>query len=229
VGEAQGRELVAILPVDAPSQGALASGQAHRDPAHLGQHPIDVGQAGRLHHAGDHQVAEHRIAERVEPETGVDAGERVEQHLRIGPDDPRPRHPVHRRRVRREQRGRGWLADQRGPADRRGESEIQNALTVIFEQSVRLLDQQPQLGLVAGRPDMTHDPPTDSAICTAVAPEAVGTRRTHATSRAYGHELVPRTRTTNNQNPQKHWVSYANRLSRDPTARHPSPGRPGWG
>ncbi len=63
VGEAQPGQLVAVLAVGAAAQRAFAGGQAHRAAAQLGQDPVDVGQAGRLDHPGDHQIPEHLIAQ----------------------------------------------------------------------------------------------------------------------------------------------------------------------
>lgn len=66
-------------------------------------------------------------------------------------------------------------------------TQAQHTLPVAREQVTGLLEQQPQLGPITRRADMPHDPttpPTDSAICTAVAPEPVCTFRPHATSPA---------------------------------------------
>ena len=160
VGEAQLGETVTVIPVEAAAQRALAGGQARRDPAHLRQHPVRVQQAGRLGHPGDHQVTEHLIAQRVEPEIRIHPGQRVIKQARGGLQRPRPRrHPPHARcRLAAEQRRLPRRRDHRDPPGLRGDPEIENALPVILEQPPGLLHQQPELGLVAGRAHMPHDP-----------------------------------------------------------------------
>jgi hypothetical protein len=160
VREAQFGQPVTVLTLRAASQRALAGGQADRPAAQLGQDPVSVRQAGRLDHPGDHQIPEHLIGERVETEARVHPGEGVEQHRRTRPQHPGTRHhlPRQRRRLLREQRCLPRRREHRRLASRRGQPEIENALTLIGQQPVRPLNQQPELGLITRRPDMTHDP-----------------------------------------------------------------------
>jgi len=71
VREAQVRDLVAVLPRRSPTQGVFHCRVAGRDPAQVPQDPAGVQQRGRLHDPGDHQVREHLVPERVEPQRGV--------------------------------------------------------------------------------------------------------------------------------------------------------------
>jgi hypothetical protein len=67
-------------------------------------------------------------------------------------------------------------------------------LAVIVKKAVGLLDEQPELGLVACRADMPHDPPPTVHRLRDLdrrAPEAVRTRRTQAIHQLYRPELVP--------------------------------------
>ena len=63
----------------------------------------------------------------------------------------------------------------------------------IGQQATGTLQQHPELGRSAGRADMLDDPlpppAAYSAICTAVAPEAVRTFRMNATPRPDGPPL----------------------------------------
>lgn len=79
MGEAGGRDLAPIITGVAAAQRVFAGRQAHRDPAQLGQHPVDVEQAGRLHGAGDHQVPEDLVGHDIEAQIEVHPGQRVEQ------------------------------------------------------------------------------------------------------------------------------------------------------
>ena len=160
VGEAQPGEPVTVVPIEAAAQRALTRGQARRDPAHLCQHPVHVQQAGRLDHPGDHQVTEHPITQRVEPEIGIHPGQRVIQQARGRLQRPRPRRrrPGTRCRPAAEQHRPPRGRDHRDPPGLRSDPEIENALPVVLEQAPRLLHEQPELGLVAGRAHVPHDP-----------------------------------------------------------------------
>jgi hypothetical protein len=160
VGEAQPGEPVTVVPVEAAAQCALARGQARRDPAHLCQHPVRIQQAGRLDHPGDHQVTEHLITQRAEPEIRIHPGQHVIQQARRRLQRPHPRHhrPGTRRRPAAEQHRPARGRDHRGLPGLRSDPEIENALPVVLEQAPRLLHEQPELRLVAGRAHMPHDP-----------------------------------------------------------------------
>ncbi len=160
VGEAQLGETVTVVPIEAAAQRALARGQARRDPAHLCQHPVHIQQAGRLDHPGDHQVTEHLITQRVEPEIRIHPGQHVIQQARRRLQRPRPRHhpPGTRCRLAAEQRRLSRGRDHRDPPGLRSDPEIENALPVVLEQALGLLHEQPELSLVAGRAHMPHDP-----------------------------------------------------------------------
>lgn len=72
VVEAGGRDGVAVAAGVSTAQRPFPGRMRCRYPTHLGQDPVDVEQAGRLHDARDHQVTEDVIAHRVEPEASVD-------------------------------------------------------------------------------------------------------------------------------------------------------------
>lgn len=64
------------------------------------------------------------------------------------------------------------------------DTKIESFLTRIGQQATCLLKQQPELGVSVRRTHVFHDPLTPasySAIWTAVAPDAVLTRRMNAT------------------------------------------------
>jgi hypothetical protein len=93
-----------------------------------------------------------------------------------------------------------------GQADRprrRFNTEIKLSLTRVLQQLAGPPEQNTQLSLGMGRAHMRHDPPppTYSAICTAVAPDAVRTRRIHAPP-SVGHQLVPRPHTKRDHHPR---------------------------
>jgi len=130
VAEAQPGETVPVVPIEAAAQRALARGQARRDPAHLCQHPVHIQQAGRLDHPGDHQVTEHLITQRVEPEIRIHPGQHVIQQARRRLQRPRPRHhsPGTRCRLAAEQHRLSRGRDHRDPPGLRSDPEIENAL-----------------------------------------------------------------------------------------------------
>jgi hypothetical protein len=78
----------------------------HRRRAQIGQHPLRIGLARGLHDPGDHQIPEHAVGDRVEPQPVVDAPEDVVEQPRTG---------THRapRRHQRADGGLGRLGDQR--------------------------------------------------------------------------------------------------------------------
>lgn len=76
MGETRRGDLVAVTTTAGPAQSTFAGRQRRRCTSQLGQNPIDVEQAGRLHHPGDHQVTEDLIADRViEPQAGIHPGQ----------------------------------------------------------------------------------------------------------------------------------------------------------
>jgi hypothetical protein len=81
VGEARGRDLVAILGGLDASHRAFHRGVTRRRLAQVGQDPASVEQGGRLGDPGDDQVAERLIAQGVEPELVIDTCQGVEHQL----------------------------------------------------------------------------------------------------------------------------------------------------
>ncbi len=160
VSEAQLSETATVVPVEAAAQRALARGQARRDPAHLRQHPVHIQQAGRLDHPGDHQVTEHLITQRAEPEIRIHPGQHVIQQARRRLQRPCPRHHPTGSRCRRtaEQRPLPGRRDHRGLPGLRGDPEADNALPVVLEQPLGFFHEQPEFALAAGRAHMPHDP-----------------------------------------------------------------------
>ena len=159
--EARLRDLIAVgTRVRAP-QGAFAGRETRRDSAHLGQHAVDVEQAGGLDDPCDHQVEEDLVTHDVEPEAGVHLGQRVVEQPRGRLEHPWPRRHRPRRcwRVRAgKQTGLRRWRNHRGPRHRRCDPEVKNPLLVIGQQPVSLLQQQPELGFVARGADVANDP-----------------------------------------------------------------------
>jgi hypothetical protein len=158
--EASRRDLVAILTSTGSTQGAFHRRVAGRSPAQVGQDPTGVQQRGGLDDPGDHEVPEHLVSERVEPQTGEHLREGVEQDAGVGAHHPaRTITPTHRRSCTSvEQRWRGNGCEQRRHRRGRVDLQIQDPLAGIAQQVIRLLQKHPELGLGMRRPDVLHDP-----------------------------------------------------------------------
>ena len=160
MGETCRGDLVAVAAAAGPAQGAFAGRQRCGGAAQLGQDPIDVEQAGRFHHPGDHQVTEDLVAEGIEAQAGVDPGQGVVEQPVAALEHPRPRHQLLRGGYTGtvgEQR-LGWRGNHLGPNRFGGDTQIQLALAVIDQQPLSRLDEQTQLCIITRRPHMTDDP-----------------------------------------------------------------------
>ena len=160
MGETCRGDLVAVATAACPPQGAFAGRQRCGGAAQLGQDPIDVEQAGRFHDAGNHQVTEDLVADRIEAQAGVDPSQGVVEQPVAALEHPRPRHQLLRGGYTGtvgEQR-LGWRWNHMGPNSFRGDAQIQLALGVISQQPLSRLDEQTQLSVITRRPHMTDDP-----------------------------------------------------------------------
>ena len=156
MGEARGRDLVAVAPPHAAAQRAAHGLLTGRDLSQVGKDPAGVQDRGGLHDPGDDQVPEHLITQDPEPQVVVDTGQGVEQRPRAGRHDPGRRHP--RCSLTRP----AGFAEQRLPDLRcrdqvdlarcRLHPEIELTLGVIGQQRPSPLQQQPELGLGARGP-----------------------------------------------------------------------------
>ncbi len=89
MGETRCGDPVAVVPIRAGAgQGALHRRVAGRAPTQIGQDPPGVQQRRGFHHPGDHQIGEHRIAGRVEPQPVVHAGQRLVEQPGVGRQHP---------------------------------------------------------------------------------------------------------------------------------------------
>ena len=183
---------------DGAGQGPSHRRVAGRPPAQIGQHPRGIQQRRRLHDPRDHQVTEHRIPDRVEPERGSTPPPTP----RTAPGCPwRPpaRHRPHRARTGRSRRGVGGgeqlsaapvpgrvrrAAPHRRPRPRHP-GRVPPARTVRSNSRARAIKIPSSASECADPTCWTirWRPSTYSAICTAVAPDVVRTRRMNTTRR----------------------------------------------
>ncbi len=72
MGEAGRGDLVSVATPTrtGPPQGAFVCRQRRRRAVQFRQDPIDIEQAGRLHHPGDQQVTEDLVAGRIKTQAG---------------------------------------------------------------------------------------------------------------------------------------------------------------
>jgi hypothetical protein len=198
VGEAGRRELVPVVPGVAAAQGALASRQAHRHPAQLGQHPVDVEQAGRLLDArrspgpGGPRRPRHRSPNRRTPRASA-SNSNPEDVLstraagtvggRIGSvDGPGNRVDAVGAGTIASSRVAGVMPRSNAPWPSSTSSRRARSISSPSSASSRA---EPTCRTIRRRSC------TDSAICTAVAPEAVRTRRIQATIRPTHGQSMP--------------------------------------
>ena len=163
--EAGLRDQVSISTLVGASQRAPHRRVARWCPAQVRQDPSNVQQRRRLHHPGDHQVPEHRVPDRVEPQPGIHLSQRVEQQPAVGAHHLARAGPARRSHGRGVEqgsvRGRG---DDRGDRHRRFHRQVQRPLGGILEQLTSPGQQHPQLGLGVRRPDMLDNPLTPVGV-----------------------------------------------------------------
>jgi hypothetical protein len=76
MGKARRSDLIAVTTRTGTTQGAFARRQGCRGATQLGEDPIDIEQAGRLHDPGNHQIPEHLVTDRlVETQAGIHPGQ----------------------------------------------------------------------------------------------------------------------------------------------------------
>jgi hypothetical protein len=149
-----------LIPRAGPPQRAFACRQRRRRAPQLRQNPIDVKQAGRLHHPGDHQVTEDLVIDRIKAQASIDPGQGVVEQAVAALEYPRPRHQLphwqYTGTIGEQFLSRRW--NHLCPNGFRGDTQIQLALGVIGQQLPGVLDEQTQLGLITRRAHMANDP-----------------------------------------------------------------------
>ena len=139
MGPAGGRDLAAVVTLQAAGQ-TVAQGVLVRGPhPDLGQDPDRVGLRRRLDQPGDHQRGEHLIGQRVEPQRLVGPRQGVPQQATAGVLDHRLRG---------------------SPADR---VQVEHVLLPV-EPLLRRRHQHRQFGLVVRRSDVLQDPALPVAL-----------------------------------------------------------------
>ena len=200
VREAQPGDLVAVAAVRAAGQGPAHRLVAGRLAAQVRQDPAGVQDRGRLDDPGQDQVPEHVIAQGAESQVAENAVQRLEQQPRVGrappaaaPRPPGPRQEVPRRTAPALASGVTSRACGAAGSMPRSNEPWEGSASISRARSSRI----PSSASVCADPTCAtifRRPPSYSAICTAVAPDAVRTRRIHATAPSLGHQLVPETR-----------------------------------
>ena len=175
VGHTGLADLVAVVTLHAPVQAAEDRPQSRRGHADLVQDADRVGLARRLDDPRQHQPLERLVADDGEPQALVGAAQHIPQQPAAHPRDPRtrPRTRTRARAPRRAGRGQveGVLPGQKAlPGDLHQHSQL-----AVVMRGTDVLDPDDLPALLC-------------TICTARAPDAVGTfRMNEVTSEATNH------------------------------------------
>lgn len=89
LGEAGGRDLVAVSALPTPLQRRGERVAVRRSQSQFGQHPHRIGLTGRLHQAREHQLEERLVPDNVEPELSPSSLNHLDQDPRALPDHDR--------------------------------------------------------------------------------------------------------------------------------------------